>query len=124
MKFKRPIQRYGRTPQPETPYQRAGQMWDDRIGSVAVGKYADLVAIRLDSARLAPVFDPVSHVVYAAGREDVEEVWIDGRTVAKKLQLTNSPSKSDLERIMSRISQWRLRAAGVISGTNTYLSQE
>ncbi|MDH2234754.1 TRZ/ATZ family hydrolase [Pigmentiphaga sp. GD03639] len=98
--------------------------WDDRIGSVAVGKYADLVAIRLDSARLAPVFDPVSHVVYAAGREDVEEVWIDGRTVAKKLQLTNSPSKSDLERIMSRISQWRLRAAGVISGTNTYLSQE
>ncbi len=36
MKFKRPIQRYGRTPQPETPYQRAGQMWDDRIGSARV----------------------------------------------------------------------------------------
>lgn len=98
--------------------------WDGEIGSIAVGKYADLVAIRLDSARLAPVFDPVSHVVYAAGREDVDEVWVNGQSVAKKLQLTNSASKINLERIMSRISQWRLRATGVISGTNTYLSQE
>lgn len=36
MKFKRPVQRYGRTPEPETPYQRAGQLWDDRIGSARV----------------------------------------------------------------------------------------
>lgn len=33
MRFKRALQRYGRTPEPETPYQRAGQLWDDRIGS-------------------------------------------------------------------------------------------
>ncbi|HZF43717.1 MAG TPA: conjugal transfer protein TrbF [Sphingomonadaceae bacterium] len=33
MKFRRAVQRYGRTPEPETPYQRAGQVWDDRIGS-------------------------------------------------------------------------------------------
>jgi len=98
--------------------------WDGEIGSIAAGKCADLVAIRLDTARLAPVFDPVSHVVYAAGREDVEEVWVNGESVAKKLQLTKSPSKSDLERIMSRVSQWHLRASSVISGTNTYLSQE
>lgn len=98
--------------------------WDAEIGSIAVGKYADLVAIRLDTARLAPVFDPISHVVYAAGREDVEEVWVNGHSVAKKLQATKSPSKSELERIMSRISQWRMRASSVISGTNTYLSQE
>ncbi|EJU13615.1 conjugal transfer protein TrbF [Sphingomonas sp. LH128] len=36
MIFKRSIQRYGRTPQPETPYQRAGQLWDERIGSARV----------------------------------------------------------------------------------------
>ena len=34
--FRRPTVRYGRTPQPETPYQRAGQVWDDRIGSARV----------------------------------------------------------------------------------------
>jgi type IV secretion system protein TrbF len=36
MIFKRVVQRYGRTPAPETPYQRAGQLWDERIGSARV----------------------------------------------------------------------------------------
>ncbi|RZK02239.1 MAG: conjugal transfer protein TrbF [Novosphingobium sp.] len=36
MIFKRAVQRYGRTPEPETPYQRAGQVWDERIGSARV----------------------------------------------------------------------------------------
>ena len=36
MIFKRAVQRYGRTPEPETPFQRAGQLWDDRIGSARV----------------------------------------------------------------------------------------
>lgn len=34
--FRRALQRYGTTPEPETPYQRAGQVWDDRIGSARV----------------------------------------------------------------------------------------
>jgi type IV secretion system protein TrbF len=36
MKFRRAVQRYGRTPEPTTPYQRAGQVWDERIGSARV----------------------------------------------------------------------------------------
>ena len=36
MKFRRALQRYGRTPEPQTPYQRAGQVWDERIGSARV----------------------------------------------------------------------------------------
>jgi type IV secretory pathway TrbF-like protein len=36
MLFKRPLQRYGRTPEPVTPYQQAGQLWDERIGSARV----------------------------------------------------------------------------------------
>lgn len=34
--FRRPGVRYGQTPEPETPYQRAGQAWDERIGSARV----------------------------------------------------------------------------------------
>lgn len=34
--FKRPSAHYGKSPQPETPYQRAAQVWDDRIGSARV----------------------------------------------------------------------------------------
>ena len=36
MLFKRTLQRYGDTPEPATPYQRAGQLWDERIGSARV----------------------------------------------------------------------------------------
>jgi type IV secretory pathway TrbF-like protein len=36
MKFRRALQRYGRTPEPVTPYQRAAQVWDQRIGSARV----------------------------------------------------------------------------------------
>ncbi|HVB37354.1 MAG TPA: conjugal transfer protein TrbF, partial [Vicinamibacterales bacterium] len=36
MLFRRTLQRYGRTPEPVTPYQRAGQLWDERIGSARV----------------------------------------------------------------------------------------
>ena len=34
--FRRPAAHYGKTPQPETPYQKAAQVWDDRIGSARV----------------------------------------------------------------------------------------
>ncbi|OWZ92286.1 conjugal transfer protein TrbF [Sinorhizobium sp. LM21] len=34
--FKRPAVHYGKTPQPETPYQKAAQVWDERIGSARV----------------------------------------------------------------------------------------
>lgn len=36
MIFKRSVQRYGQSPEPETPFQRAGQLWDERIGSARV----------------------------------------------------------------------------------------
>lgn len=36
MIFRRAVQRYGQTREPETPYQRAGQLWDERIGSARV----------------------------------------------------------------------------------------
>ena len=34
--FKRPTTHYGKSPEPVTPYQKAAQVWDDRIGSARV----------------------------------------------------------------------------------------
>ena len=50
-----------------------------RIGSITAGKAADLVAVRFEGPELAPCYDPVSHLVYAAGREHVSHVWVAGR---------------------------------------------
>ena len=47
-------------------------------GSIQPGKAADLVAVELRGPELAPCYDPVSHLVYAAGREHVTDVWVSG----------------------------------------------
>jgi 5-methylthioadenosine/S-adenosylhomocysteine deaminase len=51
---------------------------DDAIGSIEPGKWADLAAVEMDSLETLPCFDPLSHLVYAAGREHVSHVWVAG----------------------------------------------
>jgi 5-methylthioadenosine/S-adenosylhomocysteine deaminase len=51
------------------------------LGSITAGKQADLVAVDLSAPELQPCFDPVSHLIYAAGREHVSDVWVAGRPV-------------------------------------------
>ena len=52
---------------------------DERIGSIEPGKHADLAAIRLDALETTPIYHVVSHLVYAASRRQVSDVWIAGR---------------------------------------------
>ncbi|AYH45165.1 TRZ/ATZ family hydrolase [Azoarcus sp. DN11] len=51
---------------------------DSRIGSIEVGKEADLCAVAFDTPETRPCFDPASHLVHVAGREHVSHVWIAG----------------------------------------------
>ncbi|MBV8031176.1 MAG: TRZ/ATZ family hydrolase [Betaproteobacteria bacterium] len=67
-----------------------------RTGSIVPGKAADLVAVELAGPALLPVYDPVSHLVYAAGREDVSHVWVNGRPCVLSGKLQN-PASSGLE---------------------------
>jgi len=61
---------------------------DAHIGSITPGKQADLCAVDLGELLSRPCFDPVSHLVYVAGREQVSHVWIDGEVrVAKGVTL-------------------------------------
>lgn len=50
----------------------------DKIGSVEKGKLADLIAVELNDVLTQPCFNPVSHLVYAAGREHVTHTWVNG----------------------------------------------
>ena len=51
------------------------------IGSLEVGKQADVTAVRIADVETLPMYDPVSHLVNAAGREHVTDVWIAGERV-------------------------------------------
>jgi 5-methylthioadenosine/S-adenosylhomocysteine deaminase len=50
----------------------------DRLGSITPGKLADLTAVNLSAAALSPCYEPISHLVYTAGREHVTDVWVGG----------------------------------------------
>ena len=61
---------------------------DREIGSIVPGKAADLCAISIDGPSLTPCYDPLSQLVYAAGRENVTHVWSAGSLVVNERQLT------------------------------------
>ena len=51
---------------------------EDKIGSIEIGKLADLIAIDLSGFNVQPCYDPISHLVYVAGREQVSHCWVNG----------------------------------------------
>ena len=61
---------------------------EDEIGSLSVGKWADMVAIDLDQPELMPIHDVVSHLAYVAGREHVSHVFVGGDLLVNKGKLT------------------------------------
>lgn len=57
------------------------------LGSLEPGKKADLIVIDLNQPHLTPMYEPCSHLVYAARGADVRDVIIDGRIVLRERQL-------------------------------------
>jgi 5-methylthioadenosine/S-adenosylhomocysteine deaminase len=51
---------------------------DHKIGSIEIGKLADLAAVKLRDLATAPYYDPISHLVYSCGREHVTHTWVAG----------------------------------------------
>jgi len=77
----------------------------DRIGSLLPGKRADIVAVDFGALELTPCYDPMSHLVYAAGREHVTHVWIDGKLRVENRQLTGL----DTAELKAKARYWRER---------------
>ena len=61
---------------------------EDRLGSLEAGKRADLIVVDLSAPRLHPLYDPVSHLVYAAKGSDVRHVVIEGKVVLRDRKVT------------------------------------
>lgn len=80
----------------------------DRIGTIAVGKQADLIILDLNQPHLTPMFHPASHLVYAAAASDVRHVMIDGRWVVRDKKLLTI----DLDEVLVEVN----RIAAAIRG--------
>ena len=79
----------------------------DRIGSIEVGKCADLIAIDLSETNTQPLYDPVAQIVYAASSRQVSHVWIDGVVQLRDFELC----RLDAQEINATARAW----AGKIS---------
>ncbi|MEM3550776.1 MAG: amidohydrolase [Candidatus Bathyarchaeia archaeon] len=63
--------------------------WDSEIGSITVGKRADLAIVDFAKPHLRPIHNEVSHMVYAARSSDVNTVIVDGEIIMEDGRLTN-----------------------------------
>lgn len=61
---------------------------DGEIGSLEVGKAADIVAFDLSGLAQQPIYDPVSQLIYATGRDCVKHLWVAGKQLLDDRQLT------------------------------------
>lgn len=76
-------------------------------GSIEPGKAADLVALDLSALETQPIYDVVSQIVYAAGRQQVTDVWVAGRPQVRDGRLLHL----DRDDIARRARAWRDRIA-------------
>ena len=77
----------------------------DQLGSVEAGKLADLCAIRLDALQTTPMYDVVSHLIYAASSQQVSHVWVAGQLLLENGQLLRMDSAD----IINRAQHWAER---------------
>ena len=83
----------------------------DRIGSLEVGKQADITCVALDALETQPMYNAISQLIYSTGRQQVTDVWIAGVRKLAEGQLVDT----DVAGLLARTRQWQQRIAAVRS---------
>ena len=78
---------------------------DDLVGTLEVGKQADIAAFEFAGPLNQPVFNPVSHWAYANRHLSTSHVWVNGKSLLWQGQLT----RIDLENLSARVGTWQRR---------------
>ena len=82
---------------------------DHAIGSIEIGKQADLACVDLGQLETQPLHNVISQLVYATGRHQVSDVWIAGVAKLSQRQL----SGFDVDALIANARQWRQRIASI-----------
>lgn len=83
--------------------------FDHLVGTIEVGKQADLVCVDLSALETQPLHHVVSQLIYATGRHQVGDVWIAGKPKLRERELIGM----DVAGIVANARQWRDRIAVV-----------
>ncbi|MGB1579932.1 MAG: TRZ/ATZ family hydrolase [Nevskiales bacterium] len=75
---------------------------EEDIGSLVPGKWGDLTAVNLNTPETRPLSHVISQLVYAAGREQVTDVWVGGKRLLKDRRLLSA----DKDDAMARAQHW------------------
>lgn len=78
---------------------------ETETGSLEPGKAADITAIKLNGLESQPLYHPVSQLVYATGRNQVTDVWVNGQHVLNQRRITTM----DEQDILEKTQRWRDR---------------
>jgi 5-methylthioadenosine/S-adenosylhomocysteine deaminase len=84
----------------------------DVIGSLEIGKQADLICIDMHALETQPMYHVISQLVYASGRHQVSDVWIAGKEKLSNRHLVDI----DVDKIMQQTHYWRDRIGAIQSG--------
>lgn len=76
---------------------------DAECGSLVAGKSADFIALEMTAPHLSPCYHLISHLVYAAGRADVSDVFVAGRALMRERRLLSLDETATL----ARAQEWR-----------------
>jgi 5-methylthioadenosine/S-adenosylhomocysteine deaminase len=74
---------------------------EKQIGTLEVGKKADIITVDLKKPHLVPLYNPVSTIVYAASGADVKDVVVGGRVLMKDRTFTTL----DVEQVIARVHE-------------------
>lgn len=81
---------------------------EQETGSLELGKAADITAFDLSGLAQQPVYEPVSQLIYASGRDCVRHVWVGGKQLLEDGKLT----RLDEERLIAVAGEWGRKIAG------------
>jgi 5-methylthioadenosine/S-adenosylhomocysteine deaminase len=74
---------------------------EKQIGTIEVGKKADIITIDLRKPHLVPLYNPMSTIVYSASGSDVKDVIVNGRVLMKDRTFT----ALDAEEVMAKVRE-------------------
>ena len=88
---------------------------DKEIGSIEIGKSADLITVNLDSFLTQPIYNPISHLAYAINQMQVTDNWVAGN----QLLANGNFTQCDIAEIVHNVKPWAEKAMPFRSTAST-----